>query len=56
MDSTQQIASLVEKFKIQGSAYSHDVAGQVSADRGHKLPLCVLGRPGAFKKFWALFR
>ncbi|XP_065337715.1 ATP-binding cassette sub-family G member 5 [Cloeon dipterum] len=56
MDSTQQIASLVEKFKIQGSAYSHDIAGvPLSPERGHKLPLCVLGRPGALKKFWALF-
>jgi hypothetical protein len=62
LESTQQIAALVEKFKLEGGPFSHDIAsaqGGMGGDlmtgaRGHKLPLCALGRPGALRVSWAL--
>ncbi|KAF4523910.1 hypothetical protein B566_EDAN013623 [Ephemera danica] len=64
LESTQQIAALVEKFKMEGGPFSQDsvttspgviTAGDhVTASRGHKLPLCALGRPGTLRVTWAL--
>ena len=57
IESNNQIASLVEKFKIEGAAY-RKFAGLNShhqdvdnTDQHQKIPLTAYGRPGTFSIF-----
>ena len=55
IESNNQIASLVEKFKIEGAAYrkfaglQQDIAGGEANNVEQKIPLTAYGRPGTFR-------
>ena len=51
IESNNQIASLVEKFKLEGGAYSKYVGGpqtDENVETHQKIPLTAYGRPGSF--------
>ena len=59
IESNNQIASLVEKFKLEGGAYRKYV-GSPTADETvethQKIPLTAYGRPGSFSVLLTLIR
>ena len=63
IESNNQIASLVEKFKIEGAAYRKfaglnsqpELAGG-DVDQHQKIPLTAYGRPGTFSVFTNLVK
>ena len=51
IESNNQIASLVEKFKLEGGAYRKYVGGpqtDENVETHQKIPLTAYGRPGSF--------
>ena len=63
IESNNQIASLVEKFKIEGAAYrkfaglnSQQDLGGGDVDQHQKIPLTAYGRPGTFSVFTNLVK
>uniref|UniRef100_A0A2P2I991 ATP-binding cassette sub-family G member 5-like n=3 Tax=Hirondellea gigas TaxID=1518452 RepID=A0A2P2I991_9CRUS len=56
IDSNNQIAALVERFKVEGGPF-RKYSGPVEADSAaeHKVPLFSYGRPGVISVIWTLF-
>ncbi|XP_050735234.1 ATP-binding cassette sub-family G member 5-like [Eriocheir sinensis] len=55
IDSNNQIAALVEKFKLEGGPYRKSSAPPPDLDHlEHKVPLSAYGRPGVFSTMMAL--
>ncbi|KAG7165809.1 ATP-binding cassette sub-family G member 5-like [Homarus americanus] len=55
IDSNNQIAALVEKFKVEGGPYRKYSGGPPDLDQlEHKVPLSAYGRPGIFSTMLAL--
>eukprot|EP00094_Tigriopus_californicus_P010313 TCALIF_09948-PA protein Name:"Similar to Abcg5 ATP-binding cassette sub-family G member 5 (Rattus norvegicus)" AED:0.33 eAED:0.39 QI:0/0/0/1/0.75/0.8/5/0/476 len=55
VESNNQIASLVEKFKIEGVHYQH-LSNTTTTDIKTKIPLTAFGRPSTVVKIWILLR
>ena len=59
IESNNQIASLVEKFKLEGGAYRKYVGPppeMENIETHQKIPLTAYGRPGSFSVLWTLIR
>ena len=59
IESNNQIASLVEKFKLEGGAYRKYVGGpqtDENVESHQKIPLTAYGRPGSFSVLLTLIR
>ncbi|KAK7063157.1 ATP-binding cassette sub- G member 5 [Halocaridina rubra] len=55
IDSNNQIAALVEKFKLEGGPYRKYAGPPPDVDHSeHKFPLSAYGRPGLFSTLFAL--
>ncbi|XP_066990295.1 ATP-binding cassette sub-family G member 5 isoform X1 [Macrobrachium rosenbergii] len=55
IDSNNQIAALVEKFKLEGGPYRKYAGPPPDVDHSeHKIPLSAYGRPGVFSTLFAL--
>ncbi|XP_064091004.1 ATP-binding cassette sub-family G member 5-like [Macrobrachium nipponense] len=55
IDSNNQIAALVEKFKLEGGPYRKYAGPPPDVDQSeHKIPLSAYGRPGLFSTLFAL--
>nr|AHK05668.1 ATP-binding cassette transporter sub-family G member 5 isoform X1 [Tigriopus japonicus] len=55
VESNNQIASLVEKFKVEGVHYQH-LSNTATTDIKTKIPLTAFGRPSGPVKIWVLLR
>ena len=59
IESNNQIASLVEKFKLEGGAYRKYVgtnANEENIEQHQKIPLTAYGRPGMTSVLFTLIR
>ena len=59
IESNNQIASLVEKFKLEGGAYRKYVGPppeMENVETHQKIPLTAYGRPGTFSVLLTLIR
>ena len=55
IDSNNQIAALVERFKVEGGPF-RKYTGPIDSDSAdHKVPLFTYGRPGVFSIMFTLF-